>query len=91
MRTIKFQAAEEGPDGKRAAVQPADVMPELNNKAGHDGGGGYFSPGRPAIPFSSNSLYGTGQGRTCQISAAYCEIVRSLENLPEAAMLRMTL
>src|SRR5215468_3955392 len=31
----------------------------------------------------------TGQGLACQISAAYCLIVRSLENLPEPATLRM--
>lgn len=35
--------------------------------------------------------YGTGQGFACQISAAYCAIVRSLENLPEPATLRIAL
>ena len=30
--------------------------------------------------------YGTGQGLTSQISAAYCAMVRSLENVPEAAL-----
>ena len=34
---------------------------------------------------------GTGHGATFQISLAYCEIVRSLEKRPEAAMLRMAL
>ena len=37
------------------------------------------------------ALYLTGQGWARQISFAYSEIVRSLENLPEAAILRMTL
>src|SRR5215471_21221730 len=31
----------------------------------------------------------TGQGLTCQMSAAYSAIVRSLENLPELATFRM--
>ncbi len=33
--------------------------------------------------------YATGCGVAPQISSAYCWIVRSLENLPEPAMLRM--
>src|SRR5262245_60894368 len=33
----------------------------------------------------------TGYGLTCQISDAYSRIVRSLENLPEPATLRITL
>src|SRR5215469_4126921 len=36
-------------------------------------------------------LYGTGHGLAFQISAAYWAIVRSLENLPELATLRMAL
>ena len=50
-------------------------------------------------PISPPKLHGltpmksqvTGQARTPQISSAYCWIVRSLENFPEPAMLRMTL
>jgi hypothetical protein len=33
----------------------------------------------------------TGQGLAFQISVAYCAIVRSLENFPEAATLKMAL
>ena len=49
-----------------------------------------------ARPLSSPRLapcapYLTGQGWARQISFAYSEIVRSLENFPEPAMLRMTL
>src|SRR4029434_1634380 len=33
----------------------------------------------------------TGHGLTCQMSAAYSAIVRSLENLPEASTSRMSL
>src|SRR4051812_38702364 len=36
-------------------------------------------------------LQGTGHGFASQILAAYSAMVRSLENLPELAMLRMTL
>jgi hypothetical protein len=39
----------------------------------------------------SVSVYPTGQGFACQISAAYCAMVRSLENLPEPATLRIAL
>src|SRR4029079_10947271 len=35
--------------------------------------------------------YGTGHGFTFQISAAYSDMVRSLENFPELATLRMAL
>jgi len=36
-------------------------------------------------------LYDTGHGFACQISAAYCAMVRSLENFPEPATFRMAL
>ena len=42
---------------------------------------------RPLLPTPG---YFTGQGFAPQISCAYCPIVRSLENLPEPARLRMT-
>jgi len=48
------------------------------------------SPARP-IAALARTRYVTGHGSARQISFAYSEIVRSLENLPEAAMLRMTL
>jgi hypothetical protein len=35
--------------------------------------------------------HGTGHGFACQISAAYCAIVASLENLRELATLKMAL
>ena len=35
--------------------------------------------------------YGIGHGLAFQISAAYSAMVRSLENLPELAMFKMTL
>src|SRR4029450_5582865 len=37
------------------------------------------------------SNYDTGHGVACQISAAYSAMVRSLENLPELATLRIAL
>ena len=36
-------------------------------------------------------VYGTGHGLASQISAAYSAMVRSLENLPEAATFRIAL
>ena len=39
----------------------------------------------------SVSVYPTGQGFACQISAAYCAMVRSLENFPEPAIFRIAL
>ena len=40
---------------------------------------------------SKCEYYGTGHGLAFQISAAYCAIVRSLENFPEPAMFRIPL
>ena len=49
-----------------------------------------LDPGEePARPIAVNPYVGHGSAR--QISFAYSEIVRSLENLPEPAILRMTL
>jgi len=46
-------------------------------------------PARPIAAVACNPYVGHGSAR--QISFAYSEIVRSLENFPEAAILRMTL
>ena len=46
----------------------------------------------PVLSLSGiRSCYRIGQGLACQISAAYSAIVRSLENCPELAMLRIAL
>ena len=53
-----------------------------------------FGAGLPAsgeMCHSLSSAYVTGQGFAFQISVAYCAIVRSLENLPEPATLRIAL
>ena len=50
------------------------------------------SPPQPTRAlFQRNTPYPTGHGFAFQISAAYCAMVRSLENLPEPATLRMAL
>src|SRR5271157_5631522 len=46
-------------------------------------------PARPIAAVACNPYVGHGSAR--QISFAYSEIVRSLENFPEATILRMTL
>ena len=45
--------------------------------------------GRRRLAGERREAHTTGHGLTSQISAAYSAIVRSLENLPEPAMLRM--
>jgi hypothetical protein len=44
---------------------------------------------RTRVLAPTTSRYRTGHGRTRQISAAYSEIVRSLENFPDPAMFSM--
>src|SRR4051794_2263320 len=56
----------------------------------HKGGGSRPSLPHELTPFNGTP-YATGQGLACQISAAYCAMVRSLENFPEPATLRMAL
>ena len=43
------------------------------------------------LTITSGRRYDTGHGAACQMSAAYSAIVRSLENLPDAAMFRIAL
>src|SRR5262249_25579859 len=51
--------------------------------------GGRAPNQRLGTPPSCRGAQGTGHGSACQISAAYSAMVRSLENLPEQATLRI--
>src|SRR5271166_5793785 len=70
--------------GEAGAARQADRRPSLRNAL--DPG---EKPPRPIAAVACNPYVGHGSAR--QISFAYSEIVRSLENFPEAAILRMTL
>ena len=71
------------PVGEPAA--PAPVVPE--HRVRHDAGAGF--PASGLISAMSPPPYFTMQGFAFQMSAAYSAMVRSLENFPDPATLRM--
>src|SRR4030095_11815172 len=59
--------------------RPTDATETMNGDPGHD------------MPLSWCVRYSTGHGSTCQMSLAYSAMVRSLEKVLDAAMLRTAL
>ena len=78
---------------KPSKVSPRfnDVVYHKGNLYGLDAGRLYcLDAGNGELRWKTrNAPYGTGQGLAFQISAAYWAIVRSLENRPEPAILKI--
>src|SRR5262249_36509003 len=72
-------------------LQLESVQVDQDRRRGRLAGQWGDRPGFSHIVEHSRLSYNTGHGVTRQMSAAYSEMLRSLENLPELATLRIAL